>query len=66
MKGHGVSAEDVLAELRMDEWVSGAAIARRFGISRQAVNKKVAQLRRRGYVIDAAGRLGCRLRGVPS
>ena len=60
--GKGVTDAMVLAELVPGEWVSGALIARKFGVSRNAISKHAANLRRAGHVIDAAGRKGMRLR----
>jgi biotin operon repressor BirA-like protein len=57
----GITTADVLAELVPGEYVSGAAIARRLGCSRQGVNKHVQRLRGSGYRIVACGRRGTML-----
>ena len=57
--------ERLLALLSTSEFVSGEAIAERLGVSRAAVGKRVAELRKRGFAIAAAPRRGYRLDGVP-
>ncbi|MBI5479860.1 MAG: biotin--[acetyl-CoA-carboxylase] ligase [Deltaproteobacteria bacterium] len=55
----------LLAALGGGAWVSGADLARARGISRAAVSKQVAALRRQGFTIEAAPRRGYRLVGAP-
>jgi len=64
--GKGITDAMVLAELVPGEWVSGALIARKLGVSRNAISKHAANLRRAGHVIDAAGRKGMRLMTGPT
>ncbi len=59
------SDERLLSLLRSGEFVSGEAIAAALGITRAAVAKRVAELRRRGFAIAAAPRRGYRLDGEP-
>lgn len=59
------SDERLLALLQSSGFVSGEKIAAALGVSRAAVAKRVAELRRRGFVIAAAPRRGYRLDGVP-
>jgi BirA family biotin operon repressor/biotin-[acetyl-CoA-carboxylase] ligase len=59
------SDERLLALLRSGEFVSGEKIAAALGITRAAVGKRIAELRRRGFVIAAAPRRGYRLDVVP-
>lgn len=58
----------VLAALRTiaeSKWMSGAELAERLGVSRSAVWKHVAALRRQGYVIEARPKRGYRLLSGP-
>jgi BirA family biotin operon repressor/biotin-[acetyl-CoA-carboxylase] ligase len=58
--------EPLLRELKAAEGpLSGARMGRVLGVSRTALWKQVQQLRRLGYRIDAAPRVGYRLAGVP-
>jgi BirA family biotin operon repressor/biotin-[acetyl-CoA-carboxylase] ligase len=57
--------ERLLALLRAGGFVSGEHIAAALGVSRAAVGKRVAELRRRGFAIAAVPRRGYRLDGVP-
>ncbi len=59
--------EAVLTLLMQNEgkYVSGETISRELGVTRTAVWKDVAALRREGFVIDAVNRLGYRLSGGP-
>lgn len=59
------SDERLLALLQAGAFVSGEKIAAALGISRAAVGKRVAELRRRGFAIEAAPRRGYRLDAVP-
>jgi BirA family transcriptional regulator, biotin operon repressor / biotin---[acetyl-CoA-carboxylase] ligase len=59
------SDERLLALLQSGEFVSGEQIAEALGVSRAAVGKRVAELRRRGFQIAATPRRGYRLDGVP-
>lgn len=62
-----MSRETVLALLRAGEgdFVSGEALSRRLGLSRAAIWKAVAALRRDGYDIEARTGLGYRLLTAP-
>lgn len=55
----------LLRALRGGEWCSGAEVARRAGVSRTAVWKKIEALRERGYQIEAERGRGYRLIGGP-
>jgi BirA family transcriptional regulator, biotin operon repressor / biotin---[acetyl-CoA-carboxylase] ligase len=55
----------LLQALRGGGWVSGEELARAHGVSRAAVAKQVATLRRQGFTIDAGPRRGYRLVGEP-
>lgn len=57
--------EALLEALQGGEWQSGAEIARRIGVSRTAVWKKIESLRERGYSIEAIAGRGYRLTGGP-
>ncbi len=58
----GSRPRQILAFLEEAEgWCSGEAISRRLGISRAAVGKHVAALRREGHAVAAATRRGYRL-----
>jgi BirA family transcriptional regulator, biotin operon repressor / biotin---[acetyl-CoA-carboxylase] ligase len=59
------SDERLLSLLLTGEFVSGEQIAAALGVSRAAVGKRVAELRRRGFDIAAAPRRGYRLDGTP-
>ncbi len=59
------SDERLLSLLTSGEFVSGEQIAGTLGVSRAAVAKRVAELRRRGFAIAAAPRRGYRLDAVP-
>lgn len=62
-----MTREDVLSILTQhtNEYCSGESISRTLGISRAAVNKAVAALRRDGYTITSATNRGYRLEGSP-
>ena len=55
----------LLGALRRGEWCSGAEVARRAGVSRTAVWKKIEALREHGYVIEAERGRGYRLVSGP-
>ncbi len=57
--------EPLLEALQGGEWCSGAEVARRIGVSRTAVWKKIEMLRERGYSIEATAGRGYRLLGGP-
>lgn len=59
--------EKILAQLKAypGEFVSGARLSNRFGLTRAAVWKQVQTLRREGYAILAAPRKGYRLEEEP-
>jgi BirA family biotin operon repressor/biotin-[acetyl-CoA-carboxylase] ligase len=59
------SDERLLALLEGGGFVSGERIAEVLGVSRAAVGKRVAELRKRGFAIAAAPRRGYRLDAVP-
>lgn len=58
-----MTKDEVLAVLRrqMEDYVSGAALARELAVSRTAVWKAVQQLRAEGYAIESATNRGYRL-----
>jgi len=61
-RGDLVSSGDILSLLAArDGYVSGALLSRELNISRTAVWKKIAALKRDGYSIDASTRKGYRL-----
>jgi BirA family biotin operon repressor/biotin-[acetyl-CoA-carboxylase] ligase len=55
----------ILARLRAAAWVSGAELGAELGLSRAAVGKRVAALRRAGFAIAAAPRRGYHLSAEP-
>ncbi len=57
--------EALLALLREERYVSGAELGRRLGVTRAAVSKAVAGLKREGYGIESVPRLGHRLLSEP-
>lgn len=57
--------EALLEALQGGAWCSGAEIARRVGVSRTAVWKKIEALRDAGYSIEAVAGRGYRLLGGP-
>jgi BirA family biotin operon repressor/biotin-[acetyl-CoA-carboxylase] ligase len=59
------SDERLLSLLLAGEFVSGEQIATALDISRAAVAKRIAELRRRGFAIAAAPRRGYRLDATP-
>lgn len=61
------SRGEILAILKAagDQWVSGADLAERLGVSRTAIWKQMEALRIAGYRLEAAPRQGYRLRGTP-
>jgi len=64
-------AEDIRREVlrlfheRPDEFISGAEISQRLGVSRTAVWKHIRQLREAGYAIEAVTSRGYRLEASP-
>lgn len=58
-------APTVLSLLMSGEAVSGEDLSRRLGVSRSAVWKEIQVLRKLGYRIDAAPRMGYRLTASP-
>lgn len=52
---------DALAQKGPDDWLSGEAISRAFGVSRAAVSKHVMSLREEGNIIESVPRRGYRL-----
>jgi BirA family biotin operon repressor/biotin-[acetyl-CoA-carboxylase] ligase len=56
-----MSTDPLLAALEGQGWQSGSAIARRMGMSRAAVWKRIERLRERGYGIEASAGRGYRL-----
>ena len=62
-----MSKKDVLQFLQENqtEYISGEALCRRLGITRAAVWKAVAALRKEGYTIDARPSQGYRLAAAP-
>jgi BirA family biotin operon repressor/biotin-[acetyl-CoA-carboxylase] ligase len=65
--GDGAATPDerLLQLLRGGDFVSGERIAEALGVSRAAVGKRVAELRKRDFAIAAAPRRGYRLDGEP-
>jgi BirA family biotin operon repressor/biotin-[acetyl-CoA-carboxylase] ligase len=59
------SDDRLLHLLRAGDFVSGERIAAALGVSRAAVGKRIAELRKRGFTIAAAPRRGYRLDVVP-
>ncbi|MBY0277585.1 biotin--[acetyl-CoA-carboxylase] ligase [Candidatus Binatia bacterium] len=53
--------DDLLAALEGRRWQSGAEVARRLGVSRAAVWKRIERLRSQGYGIEAVAGRGYRL-----
>ncbi|RLE50328.1 MAG: biotin--[acetyl-CoA-carboxylase] ligase [Candidatus Methanomethylicota archaeon] len=53
--------EELLRELREDSYVSGEKLCKRLGVSRVAVWKAIAKLKRLGYVIEAKPKQGYKL-----
>lgn len=53
--------DDLLAALEGRRWQSGAEVARRLGVSRAAVWKRIERLRAQGYGIEAVAGRGYRL-----
>jgi len=65
-KPRGGRAQEVLSFLRgRDDFVSGAEMSRRLGISRTAVWKHIVALRDAGFVVEAVPSRGYRLRAAP-
>jgi len=57
--------QELLALLRRDSYVSGAELGKRLGVTRAAVSKAVAALKREGYGIDSVPNRGHRLAAEP-
>lgn len=57
--------QELLALLRREAYVSGAELGRRLGVSRAAVSKAVAGLKKEGYEIDSVPNRGHRLVAEP-
>ena len=57
--------QELLALLRREAYVSGAELGRRLGVSRAAVSKAVAALKKEGYEIDSVPNRGHRLVAEP-
>mgnify|MGYP000097140755 CR=1 FL=1 len=53
--------EELLRELREDSYVSGEKLCEKLGVSRVAIWKTVAKLKRLGYVIEAKPKQGYKL-----
>ncbi len=53
--------DELLRVMEPGEWISGESLALRFGVSRAAIARHVAALRRDGSIIDAMPRRGYRL-----
>ena len=60
-----MDTEALLALLREERYVSGAELGRRLGVTRAAVSKAVAGLKREGYAIESVPRRGHRLLSEP-
>lgn len=57
--------QELLALLRQEAYVSGAELGQRLGVSRAAVSKAVAALKKEGYEIDSVPNRGHRLVAEP-
>lgn len=57
--------QELLALLRREGYVSGAELGQRLGVSRAAISKAVAALKREGYEIDSVPNRGHRLAAEP-
>ena len=57
--------QELLALLRREAYVSGAELGQRLGVSRAAVSKAVAALKKEGYEIDSVPNRGHRLVAEP-
>ena len=57
--------QELLALLRRDGYVSGAELGRRLGVTRAAISKAVAALKREGWEIDSVPNRGHRLAAEP-
>lgn len=57
--------QELLALLRRETYVSGAELGQRLGVSRAAVSKAVAGLKKEGYEIDSVPNRGHRLAAEP-
>jgi BirA family biotin operon repressor/biotin-[acetyl-CoA-carboxylase] ligase len=55
----------ILTALRASDWISGADLSARLGVTRAAVWARIEDLRRLGYQIDASPHSGYRLLGAP-
>ena len=60
-----MNKQELLALLRRDGYVSGAELGRRLGVSRAAISKAVAALKKDGYEIDSVPNRGHRLAAEP-
>lgn len=60
--------QDKILRLLMntDDYISGQFISKELGVTRQAINKAVMNLRGKGYVIDSVTRKGYILRSCPN
>lgn len=56
-----MNKQELLSLLRRDGYVSGAELGQRLGVSRAAISKAVAALKREGYEIDSVPNRGHRL-----
>ncbi len=57
--------DQILRELKGGQWVSGEELSNMLGISRAAVAKHIAALKKEGYRIEAASRRGYSLQAAP-
>ena len=57
--------QELLALLRRETYVSGAELGQRLGVSRAAISKAVAGLKKEGYEIDSVPNRGHRLAAEP-
>lgn len=60
-----MNKQELLALLRRDSYVSGAELGQCLGVSRAAISKAVAALKREGYEIDSVPNRGHRLIAEP-
>ena len=62
---HDSTRDQLLRRLKNGEWLSGEELAGELGLSRAAVSKQVAVLKRQGYLVEAAPKRGYRLLETP-
>jgi BirA family biotin operon repressor/biotin-[acetyl-CoA-carboxylase] ligase len=60
-----IDEEDVSLVEFISDWMSGEEIAKKFGISRNSVWKRIKKLRELGFEIDSRKKLGYKIRRIP-